>query len=134
MNLKNAFEDVKKFHETFDHPVASKPQRLDPAYKAARLAWMREELDEFEAAETLEDEVDAIIDEIYFNLGTLVSMGVDPQPLFNIVQQANMAKVWPDGTVHRRPEDGKVVKPPGWQDPGDKLRAEIRRQLEQASE
>ncbi|NOV02624.1 HAD family hydrolase [Paenibacillus planticolens] len=127
MTLKNAFDDVKKFHEIFEHPVGTTPQRLSESRKAARLAWMQEELDEFKEATTLEDEVDAMIDELYFVLGTLVELGVEPGPIFDIVHHANMSKVWPDGLVHKN-ELGKTIKPPDWQDPFDKIRAEIRRQ------
>lgn len=127
MTLKQAFEDVKKFHETFEHPVGTSPQRLSESRKAARLAWMQEELQEFKEAATLEDEVDAMIDELYFVLGTLVEMGVEPGPIFDIVQHANMSKVWPDGQVHKN-ETGKTIKPPHWQDPFDKIKAEICRQ------
>ncbi|UKS25852.1 HAD family hydrolase [Paenibacillus sp. HWE-109] len=129
MTLKKAFEDIKKFHETFEHPVGTVPQRLSASRKAARLAWMQEELNEYQEAATLEDEVDAMIDELYFVLGTLVEMGVEPGPIFDIVHHANMSKVWSDGLVHKN-EFGKTIKPPEWQDPFDKISAEIRRQQE----
>ncbi|MGG1519170.1 HAD family hydrolase [Paenibacillus oryzisoli] len=127
MPLNKAYEAVKQFHETFEHPIGRSPQRLTDERKAARLAWMQEELDEFKEAATLEDEVDAMIDELYFVLGTLVEMGVEPGPIFDIVQHANMSKVWPDGLVHKN-ELGKTIKPPDWEDPFDKIRAEIHRQ------
>ncbi|MEC0226623.1 pyrophosphohydrolase domain-containing protein [Paenibacillus alba] len=127
MTLKNAYEDIKKFHEAFQHPIGTSPQRLSESRKAARMAWMQEELNEYKEAATLEDEVDAMIDELYFVLGTLVEMGVEPGPIFDIVHHANMSKVWPDGLVHKN-EFGKTIKPPDWQDPFDKISAEIRRQ------
>lgn len=36
---------------------------------------------------------------------------------FKLVHEANMKKRFPDGTFHLRKEDGKVLKPPGFQDP-----------------
>jgi predicted HAD superfamily Cof-like phosphohydrolase len=36
--------------------------------------------------------------------------------VFDAVHAANMNKRWADGTFHRRPEDGKVIKPDGWQE------------------
>jgi hypothetical protein len=36
---------------------------------------------------------------------------MDLSTLFDIVHDANMAKKFPDGTFHRRPEDGKILKP-----------------------
>lgn len=48
----------------------------------------------------------------YIAHGTDLTMGAPPN-VFAEVHRSNMAKRWPDGTVHRR-EDGKVVKPPGF--------------------
>ena len=131
MSLNKAFEDVKQFHVTFEHPVAEVPAAMEAERKKARTAWMQEELDEFVEANTIEDEVDAMIDLMYFALGTLVEIGVKPQEIFDIVQHANMSKVWPDGLVHKN-EMGKTIKPANWEDPAPKIRAEIARQLEEA--
>lgn len=131
MSLDKVFDDVKQFHETFEHPVAKIPTAMEANRKKARTAWMQEELDEFIEAKTIEDEADAMIDLIYFALGTLVEMGVKPQGIFDIVQQANMSKVWPDGLVHKN-EMGKTIKPANWEDPAPKIRAEIKRQIEEA--
>ena len=54
-------------------------------------------------------------------------MGVNPDKLFDIVQEANMSKLWADGKARYR-EDGKIVKPETWVDPEPKIRAEIDRQ------
>jgi len=43
-----------------------------------------------------------------------------------------MAKLWPDGRPRYREGDGKVIKPQGWEDPAEKLAAEIRRQVADA--
>jgi predicted HAD superfamily Cof-like phosphohydrolase len=72
---------------------------------------------------------DALIDAFYFLAGTLVETGVKPQALFDIVQAANMAKLGPDGKPIIRPEDGKIMKPEGWEPPEAKLEAEIKRQI-----
>jgi predicted HAD superfamily Cof-like phosphohydrolase len=53
--------------------------------------------------------------------------------LFDIVQAANMAKLGPDGKPIIRPEDGKIMKPEGWEPPEEKLEAEIKRQYEAQS-
>jgi predicted HAD superfamily Cof-like phosphohydrolase len=77
--------------------------------------------------DVLVDQVDALADTNYFTQGTYVIAGVDPQPLFDIVQDANMAKLWPDGKP-RYYEDGKIKKPDDWVGPEPKLKAEIERQ------
>ena len=77
---------------------------------------MRDEIDEFLSATDIYAQTDAMIDLIYFALGTLVEMGVEPDAAFEIVHNANMSKLWDDGKPHYN-ADGKVVKPPSWVDP-----------------
>lgn len=72
---------------------------------------------------------DALTDAAYFVLGSFVEMGVDPQPLLDIVQQANMAKLGADGKPIIRESDGKIMKPEGWEPPEAKLEVEIKRQV-----
>lgn len=127
MILSDAFDQVREFHSRFGHPVADRPRLLPAPRAAARAEWMREEVDEFLSAENVVDQADAMIDLIYFAVGTLVEMGVRPARLFDIVHQANMAKLWEDGAPRWR-EDGKTVKPPSWRDPADEIRGEIERQ------
>lgn len=121
MGLDSAWEQVKTFHETFDSPVGKIPGRLDKARAEARASWMREEVREFLDADNVYDQADAMIDLIYFALGTLVEMGVPPQELFDVVQKANMKKLWPDGKPRFR-EDGKIIKPEGWEPPEPQLK------------
>lgn len=72
---------------------------------------------------------DAFTDINYFTQGTFTMMGVQPQPLFDIVQEANMAKLGPDGKPIYRESDGKIMKPEGWEAPEPKLAAEIEKQI-----
>jgi predicted HAD superfamily Cof-like phosphohydrolase len=123
MSINNEYNMVKEFHKTFGHPVADKPTLMNLPRACSRYKWMKEEIDEFlEATEKgdIYEQADALLDNIYFALGTLVEMGIPPAELFAIVQKANMSKLWEDGTVHMN-EIGKVIKPEGWQDPHDKL-------------
>ena len=78
-------------------------------------------------------EVDALIDLLYFTYGTFVLMGVDPMPIFEIVHQANMGKLFPDGKPHYHPETHKVLKPDNWEKqyaPEIKIHNEIKRQIQ----
>lgn len=64
-------------------------------------------------------------------------MGIDPDPIFSIVHQANMGKVFPDGKPRYRKTDGKVMKPASWEKdfaPEPKIRAEIERQINRVDE
>lgn len=119
--MRNEQNAVKEFHLAFGHPVADTPTLLTPERAKARYKWMKEEIDEFlEASQDgdLVEQADAMVDVIYFALGTLVEMGVDGQALFDVVQRANMSKLWEDGKAHYN-ADGKVIKPSIWQDPHD---------------
>ena len=130
--MNKEFEEVKEFHKAFGHPVSETPVPLTKDRAKKRYTWMLEEINEFLDAVKAEDVVeqaDAMIDTIYFALGTLVEMGVKPGLLFDTVQNANMSKLWPDGKPHYN-EDGKVIKPEGWQDPHKKLELIIKEMKE----
>ena len=123
---------VRKFHIAFNHPVADSPVNLSDERAIKRSGWMLEELTEFTTAETVVDRADAMIDLIYFALGTLVEMVVKPGKLFEIVQAANMAKLHADGKPRYR-ADNKIIKPEGWAAPEPQIQAEIERQIQNAT-
>ena len=125
--MNKEWYDVKEFHEKFGHPVGDKPAFMNKERALKRYKWMLEEINEFIEADEVVEQADAMIDVMYFALGTLVEMGIKPDSLFEIVQEANMAKLWPDGLPHYN-SDGKTIKPSTWVDPHEKLKAEIERQ------
>jgi predicted HAD superfamily Cof-like phosphohydrolase len=88
---------------------------------------VNDELQELEDAENEVEQADALVDAIYYICDTAVRHGMNLDPLFDIVHNANMQKVV-DGKVIRRP-DGKIMKPDCWEDPAPKLDAEIKRQM-----
>lgn len=93
------------------------PTRLQPARKEWTLAALKEEVNEFEDATELVDEVDALVDLIYFAAGRLQEMGVDGAKAFLEVHRCNMNKV--RGELSKRPGSlgHDAVKPPGWTGP-----------------
>lgn len=128
--MNNEWNKVKDFQLRFGHPVSEFPKKMERDRAMKRYHWMLEEINEFLDADEIVEQADAMIDVIYFALGTLVEMGIKPDNLFDIVQAANMAKLWPDGQPHYNAE-GKTIKPSTWEDPHTKLEAEIRRQYEE---
>jgi predicted HAD superfamily Cof-like phosphohydrolase len=128
MSLNEPFDKVREFHLAFNHRCPERPELLPEERMTKRYNWMHEELEEFRTATSIHDQADAMVDLMYFALGTLVEMGVRPGRLFDIVHEANMKKLWPDGKVHYAP-DGKVIKHPSWQPPEPFLIKEIDRQL-----
>ena len=88
-------------------------------------------LPEAREADCLTGQVDALLDLLYFTYGSFVLLGVDPTALFGIVHQANMGKLFPDGTVHHDPVTGKVLKPANWAQefaPEEKIQLALRAQ------
>lgn len=130
--MNKEWEAVRYFHERFNHPIGNGPRGMEKERARKRYNWMLEEIDEFlEAVENddIVEEADAMIDVIYFALGTLVEMGIKPDVLFEIVQDANMSKLWEDGKPHYA-EDGKTIKPLTWEDPHVKLEKAIEQMKE----
>ncbi|MFI3302164.1 MAG: HAD family hydrolase [Rikenellaceae bacterium] len=123
--MKKEWSDVKEFHDKFGHPCPEQPVMLDKKRALSRAKWMNEEVSEFLIADNIYEQADAMIDLLYFALGTMVEMGLEPDELFAIVQDANMSKLWPDGKPHYNPKDGKVIKPEGWEDPTPKIKSYI---------
>lgn len=118
---------LKNFNRLFDIHIRKIPITLPLERAKKRYAWMLEEINEFLEASEKQDivkQADAMIDTIYFALGTLVEIAIEPDELFYIVQNANMSKLWPDGKQHYN-EMGKVIKPKGWEDPHKKLELTI---------
>jgi predicted HAD superfamily Cof-like phosphohydrolase len=126
--MNSSWEKVREFHVCFNHPVKESPVQLLPERVQKRLLWMREELDEFETATDISGQADAMIDLMYFALGTMVEMGVKPEKLFDIVHNANMQKLFPDGKPHYN-ADGKTIKPITWKDPEPEIVNELEAQM-----
>ena len=85
---------------------------------------MREEIDEFLQSDTIHMDMDAMVDLLYFVIGTTVEMGIDPSVIFDIVHNANMTKLFPDGKPHYN-ELNKVIKPEGWREPDNDIKQYI---------
>ena len=84
------------------------------------------------AESTLVGQVDALIDTLYFTYGSFVLMGVDPERIFEIVHQANMAKIFPDGKAQFDPVTHKMRKPEDWEEkhsPEPAIKKELVRQM-----
>ena len=110
--------------EDFQAAVAEMHQALDKA--ATKVS------KKIPAKQDLIGQVDALIDTLYFTYGSFVLMGVDPERIFEIVHQANMGKVFPDGKAHFDPVTHKILKPDDWEEkyaPEPAIKKEIERQI-----
>lgn len=84
-------------------------------------------------SDPLVEEVDALTDMLYFTYGSFCLLGVEPTKIFEIVHQANMGKLFPDGQPHYDPITNKVLKPENWEAdfaPEAKIKQEIQKQTE----
>jgi len=124
LSINNEYYMVKEFHKAFNHPYSDTPKLMNLERAKKRCSWMNEEIHEFIDAtkdEDIYEQVDAMVDLIYFALGTLVEIGAPPEEIFKIVQSANMNKLWGDGKPRFRESDSKVIKPANWENPHNKI-------------
>lgn len=109
-----------EFNRAFDIPKLDTPGLGSEELIELRIKLLEEEVREYaEAARAgdLVEVLDALADIGYILAGTVINHGMQHiyDDAFNEVHRSNMAKLV-DGKVLRR-EDGKVLKPEGWQPP-----------------
>ena len=110
--------------DDFQQAIGDLHQALDKASEKV--------LQKIPAETTIVGQVDALIDTLYFTYGSFVLMGVDPERIFEIVHQANMAKIFPDGKAQFDPVTHKILKPEGWEEkhaPEPAIKKELERQI-----
>lgn len=108
-------EDIEEFHERFKHTYQDYPRPLERDEKAFRITCLREEIEEYASANSLEEEFDGLIDLVYFALGTAYRHGFDFERGWQRVHAANMLKVnATKATDSKRGSTLDIVKPKGW--------------------
>ena len=123
---------VKEFSDACnDHNLPSTPKLMSVEAVEFIAEMVNDELDELREATDVVEQADALVDAIYYICDTAVRHGMNLDRVFAIVHSANMQKVV-DGRVIRR-DDGKILKPQGWRDPGPLLIAELDRQQSEGS-
>lgn len=111
---KDWYEDILAFHTKFKHHIEPFP-RIPPAHvQKLRRKLIREEVNEL--LDGIDDDdltkvADGGGDAVVVILGTMISYGVDLRPIWDAIQESNMAK-----SPEKR-ADGKTLKPVGWQPP-----------------
>jgi predicted HAD superfamily Cof-like phosphohydrolase len=73
--------------------------------------------DAINSTETAKDLLDGDVDLLWVTVGAAQAAGADLFGAWGEVAEANWAKRFPDGTFHRDPATGKVLKPEGWAAP-----------------
>jgi predicted HAD superfamily Cof-like phosphohydrolase len=114
--MTNPFKDSLTFMTACGQSVDTKNPKLFRLYRDL----IREEYKEFRDAVKAKDEVetlDALIDMMVVIIGAANSMGYDAEGAWNEVMKTNFAKIDPETGKVRKREDGKILKPEGWQAP-----------------
>lgn len=114
--MTNPFRDQEKFMRACDQSVEGFNQEQFKLY----LSLIEEEFKELQVAVNNSDQVetlDALIDILVVTIGSIHSMGSDAEGAWKEVMSTNFAKIDKDTGKVRKREDGKVLKPTGWEPP-----------------
>jgi predicted HAD superfamily Cof-like phosphohydrolase len=114
--VSNVFRDQAKFMNACGQTVGESNVEQYAMY----LKLINEEVGELHQAVLSNDQVeqlDALVDILVVTIGAVHSFGVDGEGAWKEVMSTNFAKIDSlTGRVRKR-EDGKVLKPVGWQPP-----------------
>ena len=109
----NPFRDQEKFMIACDQTVGVENRDQYALY----LNLIKEETQELWDSTTRVGDLDALIDILVVTIGALHSIGADVEGAWREVIGNNATKINPrTGKVNKR-EDGKVLKPEGWEPP-----------------
>jgi predicted HAD superfamily Cof-like phosphohydrolase len=114
--MTNPFRDQEKFMRACDQSVGEFSETQFALY--ANL--ISEEVTELSLAINDNDKLetlDALIDILVVTIGAVHSMGADAEGAWKEVMRTNFAKIDKDSGKVRKREDGKVLKPIGWEPP-----------------
>jgi len=119
--MKKQLEQLLEFQRAYNSTRNSKPTLISEDDYVLRYKLGKEELIEyFDACKDgdLIEVADALADQLYILLGTMISHGMQDviEDIFNEVHRSNMSKLGPDGKPLYR-EDGKVLKGPNYSPP-----------------
>ena len=109
--MKKEWNDVREFHEKFGHPCPDAPRMLDKKRSLSRAKWMNEEVAEFLVAEDIYEQADAMIDLMYFALGTMVEMGLEPDELFESFSRLTWPSCGPTASRTTIPRTARSSSP-----------------------
>ena len=112
----NPFRDQEKFMRACDQTVSHPNTHQFELYYGL----IKEEVAELMEAHSAGDRVeqlDALIDILVVTIGAIHSMGADAEGAWKEVMRTNFAKIDKETGKVRKREDGKVLKPVGWEPP-----------------
>src|SRR5210317_2386820 len=119
--MKKQLQQLWDFQSAYNSTRNTKPTLIEPDDYFLRYRLGKEELLEYLDAsnnDNLVEITDALADQLYILLGTMVAHGMQDiiEDVFNEVHRSNMSKLGEDGKPIYR-EDGKVLKGPNYSPP-----------------
>src|SRR6056300_1418437 len=119
--MKKQLQQLWDFQSAYNSTRNTKPTLIEPDDYFLRYRLGKEELLEYLEACNNDDLVeitDALADQLYILLGTMVAHGMGDiiEDVFDEVHRSNMSKLGQDGKPIYR-EDGKVLKGPNFSPP-----------------
>ena len=114
--MTNPFRDQEKFMKACDQTAGEwniKQFNLYVNLIDEEFKELKEAINNSDRVETL----DALIDIVVVTIGALHSMGADAEGAWKEVMSTNFAKIDRETGKVRKREDGKVLKPLGWEPP-----------------
>ena len=118
--MSNPFRDQEKFMRACDQSVEGFNEAQDKLY----CDLIEEEYNELSTAQDKVEALDALVDILVVTIGAIHSMGADAEGAWKEVMRTNFAKIDKDTGKVRKRDDGKVLKPIGWEPPDLKPFAE----------
>jgi predicted HAD superfamily Cof-like phosphohydrolase len=114
--MTNPFRDQEKFMKACDQSVDKFNEKQFAMY-VKLIDEEHQELLEATLAEDPIEQLDALIDILVVTIGAIHSMGADGEGAWKEVMRTNFEKIDKETGKVRKREDGKVLKPLGWQAP-----------------
>lgn len=114
--MTNPFRDQSKFMTACDQTVGEQNTRQYELYYNLIKEEVAELMQAHNDGDRLE-QLDALIDILVVTIGAIHSMGADAEGAWKEVMRTNFAKIDKDTGKVRKREDGKVLKPLGWEAP-----------------
>ena len=114
--MTNPFRDQEKFMKACDQST----DKFNVDQFGLYVKLIEEEFKELKVAIDNNDNVevlDALLDIIVVTVGAIHSMGADGEGGWKEVMRTNFAKIDSETGKVRKREDGKVLKPIGWEPP-----------------
>ena len=111
--MTNPFKDIDTFHTACDQETNKENYKM-------YLKLIDEEYEELQDAlddDNRLEQLDALVDILVVTMGAIRAGGFDSEGAWNEVMRTNFAKIDPTTGKVRKREDGKVLKPEGWQPP-----------------